>query len=181
MRNYIIRRLSLVIPTAFIVSFIVFFLIQIMPGDVIDAIQRQSYDTELDRATMEKALGLDAPVMVQYGRWLGVIRDKDGNFSGVFQGDLGYSWMKNMSVVELLAKKWPVTLELGLMGLIMSQLIALPIGIYSALRQDTWGDYVGRSFAILCISIPGFWLGTLVIVFPSIWWNYTTSNAYPVY
>ena len=172
MRNYIIRRLALMIPTAFVVSFIVFFLIQIMPGDVIDAIQRQSYDTELDRATMEKDLGLDAPAMVQYGRWLGVIRDKDGDFSGVFQGNLGYSWLKNMSVVELLAKKWPVTLQLGLMGLIISQLIALPIGIYSALRQDTWGDYVGRSFAILCISIPGFWLATLLVVMPAIWWGY---------
>jgi peptide/nickel transport system permease protein len=58
------------------------------------------------------------------------------------------------------------------MGLIISQLIAFPIGIYSALRQDKWGDYISRSFAILCISIPGFWLGTIVIVFPSIWWGY---------
>jgi len=172
MRAYIIRRLLLVIPTVFIVSLIVFFLVKILPGDIIDAIQLQSYDTELDRAALEKELGLDAPVMVLYGRWLGVISDKDANFSGVFQGNLGYSWMKNMSVAELLAEKWPVTLELGIMALILSQLIALPIGIYSALRQDTWGDYVGRSFAILCISIPGFWLATLVIVMPAIWWGY---------
>ena len=172
MRNYIIRRLSLLIPTVFIVSLIVFFLVKILPGDIIDAIQAQSYDVELDRATLEKQLGLDAPVMVLYGRWLGVISDKDGNFNGVFQGNLGYSWMKNMSVAELLAEKWPVTLELGIMALIMSQLMALPIGVYSALRQDTWGDYVGRSFAILCISIPGFWLGTLVVVIPAIWWGY---------
>jgi peptide/nickel transport system permease protein len=58
------------------------------------------------------------------------------------------------------------------MGLIITQLIAFPVGIYSALRQDKWGDYIGRSFAILCISIPGFWLGTIVIVLPSIWWGY---------
>jgi len=173
MRAYIIRRLSLLIPTVFIVSLIVFFLVKILPGDIIDAIQLQSYDVELDRATLEKEMGLDAPVVVLYGRWLGVISDKDGNFNGVFQGNLGYSWMKNMSVAELLAEKWPVTLELGIMALILSQLIALPIGIYSALRQDTWGDYVGRSFAILCISIPGFWLATLVIVMPAIWWGYS--------
>jgi len=172
MRAYIIRRLSLLIPTVFIVSLLVFFLVKILPGDIIDAIQAQSYDVELDRATLEKELGLDAPVMVLYGRWLGVISDKDGNFNGVFQGNLGYSWMKNMSVAELLAEKWPVTLELSIMALIMSQLIALPIGIYSALRQDTWGDYVGRSFAIGCISIPDFWLATLVVVMPAIWWGY---------
>ena len=172
MRAYIIRRLSLLIPTVFVVSLIVFFLVKILPGDIIDAIQRQSYDTELDRAAMEKALGLDAPVIIQYGRWVGVISDKDGNFSGILQGDLGTSWLKNMSVAELLAEKWPVTLELGLMALILSQLIALPIGIYSALRQDTWGDYVGRSFAILCISIPDFWLATLIIVMPAVWWGY---------
>jgi peptide/nickel transport system permease protein len=58
------------------------------------------------------------------------------------------------------------------MGLIIAQLIALPIGIYSALRQDTWGDYIARSFAILCIAVPGFWLATMVIVFPAIWWGY---------
>ena len=77
-----------------------------------------------------------------------------------------------MPVPELVALKWPVSLQLGVMGLIIAQLIALPIGIYSALRQDTWGDYIGRSFAILCISIPGFWLATMIIVFPAIWWDY---------
>ncbi|MBA7628976.1 Dipeptide transport system permease protein DppB [subsurface metagenome] len=60
------------------------------------------------------------------------------------------------------------------MALIIAQLIALPVGVYSALRQDTWGDYIARSFAIFCIAIPGFWLGTMVIVFPSIWWGYST-------
>ena len=77
-----------------------------------------------------------------------------------------------MTVNELLALKWPVTLELGIMALIIGQLIALPIGIYSALRQDTTGDYIARTFAILCISVPGFWIATVVIVMPSIWWNY---------
>ena len=68
-----------------------------------------------------------------------------------------------------------MTVELGLMAIIIGQLIALPIGIYSALRQDTWGDYIGRSLAILAISIPGFWLATKVIVIPSIWWGYMPS------
>jgi peptide/nickel transport system permease protein len=96
----------------------------------------------------------------------------DGSFKGIFQGDFGKSWWRGVPVLKLLGEKWPVTFQLGIMALIVAQLIALPIGIYSALRQDEWGDYAGRSFAILCISIPGFWLGTMIIIFPSIWWGY---------
>ncbi|GAJ06975.1 unnamed protein product, partial [marine sediment metagenome] len=95
-----------------------------------------------------------------------------GDLNGIFQGNLGESWYYKKPVIDLVAIVWPVTFELGLMGLIIAQLIALPIGIYSALRQDKWGDYIARSFAILLISVPGFWVGTLVIVFPAIWWGY---------
>ncbi len=173
MRAYIIRRLLIMIPTLFLVVTIVFFMVRLIPGGIVDAMLSQvGREVELDRAMIERELGLDAPLLVQYGRWLGVTPQVDGSFSGVFQGDLGDSWWLNLSVIELVALKWPVTLQLGLMGLIIAQLIALPVGIYSALRQDTAGDYISRSFAILCISVPGFWLGTLVIVYPSIWWNY---------
>jgi len=172
MRAYIIRRLLLMIPTLFMVTLLVFFLVRLIPGDIIDALQARVADVVIDRPMMERQLGLDSPAIVQYARWIGVVPQVDGSFSGVFQGDLGVSWWARLSVVELVALKWPVTLELGLMAIIVGQLIALPIGIYSALRQDKWGDYIGRSFAILCISVPGFWLGTLIIVFPSIWWGY---------
>jgi len=171
MRAYIVRRLLLMIPTVLGVSFIIFFVVQLVPGDIIDAMQ-QVPDIKLDRAALERQLGLDAPLPVQYGRWMGFLPERDGNFSGVFQGDLGESFFQKMSVVELVAIAWPVTIELGLMALIVAQLIALPIGTYSALRQDGWGDYIGRSFAILAIAVPGFWLGTMVMVFPAIWWDY---------
>ncbi|MBA7715544.1 Glutathione transport system permease protein GsiC [subsurface metagenome] len=170
MRAYIIRRLLLLIPTMFLVSLIIFFLMRILPGNIIDVLS--AGDVEIDRAMVERQLGLDVPQIVQYGRWLGVVPQMDGSVSGVFQGDLGSSWWRGLPVVDLLGSAWPVTLELALMGLIITQLIALPIGVYSALRQDEWGDYIGRSFAILCVSVPGFWLGTLVIVFPGIWWGY---------
>jgi len=170
MRAYIIRRLLLLIPTMFLVSLIIFFLMRILPGNIIDVLS--AGDVEIDRAMLERQLGLDVPQIVQYGRWLGVVPQMDGSVSGVFQGDLGSSWWRGLPVVDLLGSAWPVTLELALMGLIITQLIALPIGVYSALRQDEWGDYIGRSFAILCVSVPGFWLGTLVIVFPGIWWGY---------
>ncbi len=178
MRVYIIRRLLLMIPTVFIVSVLIFFMIRLIPGSIVDAMvaQQQSMGggtVALDRAVIEHELGLDVPILTQYGRWIGVVAQADGNFSGLFQGNLGTSLWKQTPVIDEIAFRWPVTLELAFLALIVAQLIGVPVGIYSALRQDTWGDYIARSFAILCISIPGFWLGTLVIVFPSIWWNYT--------
>ena len=173
MRAYIIRRLLLVIPVVLVVSFIIFGLTSLMPGDAIDAMLAMSGAEEhLDRGMVEHALGLDAPFLVRYGRWLGVVPGMDGSISGLFQGDLGITWRERIPLVERIAQAFPVTLELGLMGIIIAQLIALPIGIYSALRQDKWGDYVARSFAIGCVSFPSFWLGTMIIVYPSIWWGY---------
>ena len=181
MRAYIIRRLLLIIPTLFLVSLIIFFIIRLIPGNVIDLMVQQTQGRggggvgieESDRAAVAKALGLDVSIPVQYGRWIGVVPQADGSFRGVFQGNLGTSLWKGTPVLEDIAVRWPVTFELGLMGLIIGQLIALPIGIFSALRQDTWGDYIARSFAIFCIAVPGFWIGTLVIVFPSVWWGWS--------
>jgi peptide/nickel transport system permease protein len=143
-----------------------------MPGDYLDSIQEGKGEVNFDRERWERLYGLDAPLYVQYGRWLGMAPQADGNFKGIFQGDFGNSWkFKGTSVVSLMGRAWPVTLQLGIMGLLIAQLIALPIGIYSALRQDTWGDYVARSFAILLISVPSFWVGTLMVLMPAIWWG----------
>ena len=179
MRTYIIRRLLLIPITLFIASIIIFLLIRLVPGNIIDSqiatLKLQNIlieDIQAVRAALVKEYGLDVSIPVQYGRWLGVVPNADGHFSGIFQGDLGTSLITKKPVVDEIVTRWPVTFELGLLAIIAAQMIALPIGIYSALRQDTWGDYIARSFAILCISIPGFWLGTMVIVFPSIWWGY---------
>ncbi len=174
MRAYIIRRLLVMIPSVILTSLLIFFMVRVLPGNIITAMMAAGGEEYTKAAEIEimSRLGLDAPVLTQYGRWIGVVPQMDGSFSGIFQGDLGISWWRMVPVVDLLGKAWPVTLELGIMGLIIGQLIALPIGIYSAIRQDTWGDYAGRSFAILCISAPGFWLGTMIVVFFSIWWGY---------
>jgi len=174
MRAYVIRRLLLIIPTLLLLTVAIFFLVHLIPGNLVDALLAKpgASEIKIDRAALEHQLGLDAPIIVQYGRWMGFVPQMDGSFSGVLQGNLGISVWQRVPVVELIALKWPVTLELGLMGIIIGQLIALPIGIYSALRQDKWGDYVGRSFAILAISIPGFWLATMIIIYPARWWGY---------
>ncbi len=172
MRSYIIRRLLILVPTLFLLTFLIFIMVSFVPGDIVDAMQARSSEMTMDRAAIEKALGLDASLLVQYGRWIGVFPQMDGEINGLFQGNLGTSWWRKQPVLKLVGLSWPVTLELGLMALVIANLISLPIGVYSALRQDKVGDYVARSYAILCISAPAFWVGTMVIVYPSIWWGY---------
>jgi peptide/nickel transport system permease protein len=167
MRAYIVRRLLLIIPTIFIVSLIIFTSIRLIPGTVVDYIvSSYEFQTKADLATVRHELGLDKPMLEQYGIWMGQI---------IVHGNLGKSMIDQTTVVEDLKARWPVTVELGVLALIIAQLIAIPIGIYSAIRQDSIGDFFARSFAILAISIPNFFLATLVIVFPSIWWHYMPS------
>ena len=167
MRAYIIRRLLLVIPTVLLVSLLVFFMIRLIPGSIVDTmVSFNQYATEKDKQAIEHALGFDVPIIVQYGRWMGRI---------ILHGDLGKSLWTNQPIINDIKARWPVTLELGILGIIVAQLIALPVGIYSAIRQDKIGDYFARSFAIMAIAVPNFWVATMVIVFPSIWWGYMPS------
>ena len=173
MRAYIIRRLALMIPTLFLVTVLVFSVIRLIPGDVIDLIVAERSETAGMGTTMDAdyirgLLGLDVPIHVQYGRWVG----------GIFQGNLGTSLWMDRTVVDELRSRLPVSLELGAMSLIIALLFALPIGTYSAIRQDTTGDYIGRTVAVLAISVPSFWLATLLFVYPSIWWNWTPPVEY---
>jgi len=173
MRAYIIRRLLLIIPNVILVSFVIAILIRMVPGSAIDAmLAGAGADVDLDRAALEQSLGLDVSFPHQWARWMGIAPQADGSFSGVLQGNLGTSIWQKRPVIELLGRYWPITLEISIIGLIIAQLIALPIGIFSAIRQDTWGDYIGRSFAILLISIPSFWVATMAILIPVILWDY---------
>ena len=169
MRAYILRRLLLTIPTVFFVTLIVFLLIRSIPGSIVDIMVNEQESTgisvtKLDKQAIEHSLGMDVPIYTQYGRWISEI---------VVHGSLGTSLWDSIPVTEEIGARWPVTFELGILALIVTQVIALPIGIYSALRQNTWGDYLGRTFAIFCIAVPSFWLATLVIVYPAIWWHYS--------
>ncbi len=165
MRAYIIRRLLLIIPTLFILSLIVFFSVRFIPGDIIDAmVARSEFTGTVDREALERRLGLDVPVWVQYGRWTG----------NIFRhGTLGTSLWGGFTVEEKILARLPVTLELGLLAIVIGLLIALPVGIYSAIRQDTAADYLGRSIAIIGLATPNFWLALMVMLYPAIWWNWT--------
>ena len=176
MRAYLIRRLLLVIPTVFIITLIIFFLMRMVPGDIVDDLVWQMEEagtiSEVDEDLLRAHYGLGEPAVIQYGRFLGITPQKYGRFAGLLQGDLGVSWKQRRPVTEMIGEKLAVTFELGLLSFILAQLISLPIGIISALRQNTLADYVGRSFAIIFISFPSFWVATMVIVFPGLWWGY---------
>ena len=183
MRAYIIRRLLLLIPTLFILSVLVFLSVRFIPGDTVDLIAARMETflgpgAEVDRELIERMLGLDVPVYVQYGRWAGVLPTPDlvtgeTQFKGLLQGTLGESLLRDTPITEMILDRLPVTIELGVMALVLGLLIALPVGIYSAIRQDTPADYVGRSIAIIGIATPNFWLALMVMIFPAIWWGWS--------
>ena len=165
MRAYIIRRLLLIIPTLVILSILVFLSVRFIPGDVIDTmVANNEYLTgAIDREAYERMLGLDVPVYVQYGRWIG----------GIFlRGTLGSSLLGQGTVEEKIIGRLPVTVELGLMAILIGLVIALPVGIYSAIRQDTVADFLGRSVAIIGLATPNFWLGIMVMIYPATWWGW---------
>ena len=165
MRAHVIRRLLLVIPTLFILSILIFLSVRFIPGDVIDVMQgRLGGLGQVDRAALERMLGLDQPVYVQYGRWLGDI---------LLHGSLGRSLMGDWSVEEKILGRLPVTIELGVLSIVIGLVIALPVGIYSAIRQDTAVDYAGRSIAILGLATPNFWLALMVMIYPAVWWGWS--------
>ena len=171
MKAYIIRRLLLVIPTLLLLSIIVFLTVRFIPGDVIDAMLAQllSFGADIDRETLERRLGLDVPVWVQYGRWIGEM---------FRHGSLGTSLWRDWTVEEEIFSRLPVTIELGLLAILIGLVIALPVGIYSAMRQDTAADYLGRSVAIIGLATPNFWLAIMVLIYPTIWWGWTPPLEY---
>ena len=172
MRQYLIRRILLMIPTLFLVSVVVFLTIRLIPGDIMQIMAIQMGQTtqgeQLDLEAIREMLGMNVPMHVEYGRWIG----------GIFRGDLGNSLWTQRPITDEIISRLPVTFELGLVAFIIAQLVALPIGIYSAIRHDTAGDFLGRSFAIISLSVPGFWLGTMIMVFPSIWWGWSPPMQY---
>ena len=173
MRAYVIRRLLLLIPTLLILTILVFLSVRFIPGDVIDAmagrIEAQGAGASMDREAVERMLGLDQPVYVQYGRWMGGI---------LLRGTLGNSLLGDWSVEAAIWDRLSLTIELGVLSVVMGLLIAVPVGIYSAMRRNTAADYVGRSFAVIGLATPNFWLALMVMIFPAIWWGWSPPMEY---
>jgi peptide/nickel transport system permease protein len=168
MSRYLLRRLVLLVPTLFGVTVVVFTLVRLLPGDAVSLQLQDAKATAADEAALRSQLGLDRPVVVQYVEWLG----------NLARGDLGHSFRSRQPITTELANRIPVTAELGILALVIAAVVATCVGIISAVRQDTWADYVGRSVAIGLLAIPGFWLGTLVVTLPSVWWHWTPPLQY---
>ena len=163
MRTYIARRVLQGLLVLWLVSLAVFSLVRILPGDAVlmqlDQAAAPTPET-LERARHE--LGLDRSFGEQYVTWM----------AGVVRGDLGRSLVTRRPVTQELLKRVSLTSHLALMSMLVALLIALPIGVLSAVRQDTTGDYVGRVFAVLGLSLPDFWLATVTITFLAIWFQW---------
>jgi peptide/nickel transport system permease protein len=167
LRRYLAKRLLIAVPSLLIASLIVFTLPRLIPGDVVVLmLAEKAYAKDLEE--LRAKLGLDRPLPVQYLEWLG----------RVARGDLGESLWTKRPVLEEIGQRLPVTLELALFGLGFALVIAVPVGLISAARQDTVQDYVARSAAILGLSVPGFWLATLLIVLPAIWWGWRPVSGF---
>ena len=169
MRAYVIRRVLLVIPTLFILSVLVFLSVRFLPGDAIDVMLDKAGwigAVNVDREALEQMLGLDRPAYVQYGRWIGGI---------LLRGTLGESLWGGEAIEGKILERMPVTLELGFLAIVIGLLIAVPVGVYSAIRQDTVGDYAGRTVAVIGLAMPNFWLGVMVMLYPVIWWGWSPS------
>lgn len=167
MSRYIIRRLLLMAVTLLGVSVFVFGLIRLLPGDAVTMLlQDYAYAENLD--ALRAKLGLDKPVYVQYWEWLGRL----------LRGDLGASLRSRQPIMDELARRLPITAELGLLAMLIGLGISIPVGVLSAVKQDAVTDYLARGLAVGALAIPGFWLGTLVITFPSIWFRWTPPLQY---
>lgn len=173
MRAYVIRRVMLIFPNLLLLTMVVFLSVRFIPGDVVDLLISEintegvmSYEEA--RVMIREQLGLDTPIHEQYWIWL----------TGVLRGDLGNSLRTHRPVTDEFVSKVPISIELGILSMLTGLILALPIGVFSAIRQDSLGDYAARTVAIVMMSVPGFWIMTMVIVFPAIWWNWLPSMDY---
>ncbi|MFN8559451.1 MAG: ABC transporter permease [Dehalococcoidia bacterium] len=167
MRQYIAKRLLAMIPVLLGVSLLTFLIVRIIPGDMATIILGEDA-SPAELAALRDKLGLNRPLLVQYADWLG----------GLVRGDLGVSERTGLAVGPEIASRLPVTIELTLLAMLVSFAIAIPAGVVSAMRQDTWADYGVRLFSIGGLSIPEFWTGILLLVIPVIWFGWAPNLSY---
>ena len=172
MKTYALRRLGLFIPTLILTTLIVFVLFFLVPGDaalvILTGEEGAGAVTDEDIARMRHELGLDRPIHVQYGSWIW----------GILRGDLGTSIWYQTPVIDELKDKFVVTVELSIFGIAMAFVMAVPLGIISAVKQDSWPDYVSRIVSLVGIALPTFWLSILIVYFLAYTFNWLPPLGY---
>ena len=155
MRTYVLTRLMISILTLLGMSIVIFVLMRIAPGDIVDIIFASAgYVDPAAKAEIQKELGLDQPITVQYAHWL---RD-------ILRGDLGKSYRYDIPAWQIVRPRIPITVELAILAMLVATVIGVPTGVLSAIRQDRWIDYVMRVFSLAGLSMPSFWLGMVIIL-----------------
>ena len=167
MRSYVIKRILLLFPTVLLLSFLVFGIIRMLPGNVVELMVSEGGYAE-DEAELRDMLGLDKPLLSQYLSYM----------KGALTGDLGISLWSGQPVLSEISRRLPISFELALMALLWTFVLGVPIGVISALKQDTGTDYTLRSLAIGALSVPGFWIATMILVFGSIWFKWIPPMNY---
>ena len=169
MGRYIIRRIVVAMPSLLIVTILIAGLLRLQPGDVVMArLSESGYLTQEDVDEMRAELGLDKSFPVQYVDWV----------TGVLQGDLGVSLWTGRDVLETLATRSRVSIQLAFMAMVVAVVTAIPLGIISAVRQDSWMDYVARMFSITGLSVPDFFLATMLLYILSVWVGWLPDFGY---
>ena len=167
MARFVARRLVYLIPTLIGISMIIFVLMRVIPGDVA-AIMLGDYANPRDVREVTESLGLDKPVVVQYGEWM----------FGLLQGNPGVSLYNGKSVLAELLRAIPVSAELAVLGVLFSLALGMPLGLLSAVKHDSGADQVSRLVSVLGISVPNFWLAILMLTFLSVWFNWNPPVYY---
>jgi len=152
---YIVRRLALMLVTVFGISIVIFFLLRVLPGNIVDILfDAAGFVDPADKANLERDLGIDQPLVVQYLRWIG----------GLLHGDLGYSYVSEKPALEEILPRIPITARLAGLALLFSASIGIPLGVISAVYQGSRIDYILRVVSLSGLSLPSFWLGLLILM-----------------
>jgi peptide/nickel transport system permease protein len=154
---YILKRLLAMIPTLLGVAVLIFILLRVVPGDVVEArflTQGSQFQSQELMDIERKKLGLDQPLWKQFTTWMG----------GVLRLDFGLSMWTGSPITEEIKLRFALSLQLAIMASLIAQLLAIPLGILAAVKQDTWVDYAVRVFSIAGLATPSFWLGILMIL-----------------
>ena len=155
MSTYLVRRFFLMILTLLGMSVVIFVMLRLVPGNIADILfDSAGYVDPAAKAALEAELGLDLPIPVQYFHWMG----------GLLTGDLGKSYVSELPAIDELAPRIPITAKLAALALFFSIVMGLPLGVISAVKQNTWLDYFLRVLSLSGLSLPSFWLALLILM-----------------